>query len=99
MPYMKNGKRDYKRENEKYNSRPENVKKRVERNQARAQLMKEGLVSKGDGKQVDHKKPLDQGGGNDRRNLRVQSAGLNQSFRRDSKSNLVSQTSKRERRK
>ena len=33
-----------------YNAQPEQVKKRAERNKAREMLMKEGRVSKGDGK-------------------------------------------------
>ena len=93
---MKNGKRDYKRENELYKSRPEQIKKRVERNAARRQLMKEGLVKKGDGTHVDHIKPLDKGGSGKRSNLRVTSAKSNSSFKRDSNSQLVSQTSKKE---
>lgn len=39
----------------KYNSSPEQKKRRAERNAARAKLMKEGKVHKGDGKDVDHK--------------------------------------------
>jgi hypothetical protein len=54
-----------------YNARPEMVKKRTMNNQARSKLAKEGLVKKGDGKDVDHKKPLRAGGSNSRSNLRV----------------------------
>ena len=54
-----------------YNATPENVKKRGMRNTARAKLAKAGLVSKGDGKDVDHIKPVRSGGGNARSNLRV----------------------------
>ena len=82
MPYMKNGKRDYKTENRKYNSRPANVKKRMARNNARAELAREGKVKKGDGKDVDHKRPLSKGGGNGRSNLRVLSAHRNRAFAR-----------------
>lgn len=99
MPYMKNGKRDYKRENEKYNSRPEVVAKRVQRNQARKQASDAGLVHKGDGKDVDHKTPLSKGGGNSKSNLRVVPAGQNRSFSRNKDSSIKSQTSKRERKK
>ena len=49
MPYMTNGKRDYKKEVAKYTSRPEVIKKRTQQNAARRQAMKEGLVRKGDG--------------------------------------------------
>jgi len=79
MPYMKNGKRDYKRENAKYNSRPEQKKKRAKRNTARRKLEKEGRVRKGDGKDVAHKKPLKSGGSNARSNLSVQSRSENRS--------------------
>jgi hypothetical protein len=72
-----------KRKNRGYDARPENVKKRTMNNQARAALMKEGKVSKGDGKDVDHKKPLRDGGGNGRSNLRVQTQAKNRGWRRD----------------
>lgn len=96
---MKNGKRDYKRENELYKSKPEQIAKRVQRNQARKEMMDAGLVKKGDGKHVDHIQPLSKGGENKRSNLRVISASANSSFKRDSKSRLTSQTSRRERKK
>ncbi len=70
-----------KKMNRTYGARPENVEKRVKNNQARAMLMKEGLVKKGDGKDVDHKKPLRQGGGNSRSNLRVVSKSRNRGWR------------------
>ena len=65
-----------------YNARPEQVKKRMERNRARAALMREGVVKKGDGKDVDHKVPLDRGGSNARSNLRVTSQKKNRGWRR-----------------
>lgn len=61
--------------------------------------MKDGLVKKGDGKDVDHKTPLSKGGGNNKSNLRVVDAGSNRSFSRNPDGSLKSQTSKRERRK
>jgi 5-methylcytosine-specific restriction endonuclease McrA len=64
-----------------YSARPENVAKRVKNNQARAQLMKEGVVRKGDGKDVDHKTPLRAGGGNSRSNLRAVSKSRNRGWR------------------
>ena len=65
-----------------YNSRPSQVKKRMARNRARAPLMREGIVKKGDGKDVDHKVPLDRGGSNARSNLRVTSQKKNRGWRR-----------------
>ena len=92
---MKNGKRDYKREVAEYTSRPEVVKKRVEQNKARRIMEKEGLVRKGDGKDVDHKTPLSKGGSTTRSNLRVVDRSSNRSFSRHSNGSLKSQTSKK----
>jgi 5-methylcytosine-specific restriction endonuclease McrA len=84
MPYQKNGKRDYKRQYEEYDGKDSVKKDRAKRNAARRELTREGKVSKGDGKDVDHKKPLSKGGGTARSNLRVQSASANRSFKRTS---------------
>lgn len=64
-----------------YNARPENVAKRVQNNAARREAMREGKVQKGDGKDVDHKRMLDEGGTNDKSNLRVVSASENRAWR------------------
>lgn len=66
-----------------YNARPENVAKRVKNNAARRELMKEGLVRKGDGKDVAHERMLDKGGGNERSNLRVQDRSKNRAWRKN----------------
>lgn len=95
MPYMKNGKRDYKREVELYTSKPEVVKKRVEQNKARRIMEREGKVSKGDGKEVDHRRPLSKGGSSERSNLRVVPASENRSFARNSDSSLKNQRSRK----
>jgi hypothetical protein len=81
MPYMTNGKRDYKKQ-QAYDGKPSVVKDRAKRNGARRMLESEGKVSKGDGKDVDHKKPLSKGGGNGKSNLRVTSKTSNRSFPR-----------------
>ena len=80
MPFMKNGKRDYKREVKEYTSKPEVIKKRVEQNRARREMEREGLVKKGDGKAVDHVRPLSKGGSGDRSNLRVVPASENKLY-------------------
>jgi len=90
--------RDYKREYELYQGKPEQKKNRAARNAARAKMMKAGKVHKGDGKDVAHVKAFDKGGSN-KTGLRVESKSTNRSFRRDSKRNLVSETSTRERKK
>ena len=45
--------RDYAKETA-YENRPEQVKRRMARNKARARAMKAGKVHKGDGKELDH---------------------------------------------
>lgn len=82
MPYMTNGKRDYKKQYENYDGKDSVKKDRAKRNGARRMLEREGKVSKGDGKDVDHKKPLSKGGSASRSNLRVTSKSSNRSFAR-----------------
>jgi len=67
-----------------YDQKPEVKKKRAARNQARAIMEREGKVTKGDGKDVDHKKPLSKGGTTTKGNLRVKSASANRSYARNS---------------
>ena len=95
---MPKKKRDYRSEYEKYQGTPEQIKKRAMRNAARAKMMKAGKVKKGDGKDVAHVVALDKGGSNTT-GLRVESKSANRSFKRDSKRNLVSETSNRERKR
>ena len=97
MPYKNKADRKYENAN-KYQAQPEQVKNRVARNAARRKLMREGKVSKGDGKDVAHVKAFDKGGSN-KNGVRVESASKNRSFKRDSKRNLVSEISTRERKK
>ena len=97
MPYKDPKDRKYKNA-AKYEDSPEQVKNRVARNAARNKLMKAGKVSKGDGKDVAHIVAMDKGGSN-KDGVRVESASANRSFKRDSKHNLVSEVSKRERTK
>lgn len=90
--------RNYRAEYDEYQGRPDQIKKRAMRNAARAKMVKAGKVHKGDGKDVAHVVALDKGGSN-KTGLRVESKSANRSFLRDKKGNLVSETSKRERKK
>lgn len=81
MPKSSKHKLEYQAE---YNARPENVKKREKNNAARAKLMREGRVHKGDGKDVDHKVTLEHGGGNADSNLRVTTEKTNRGWRKGS---------------
>lgn len=101
MPYV-NKPRPYKKEYEQEKARGEH-ERRMERQRARRSIDKTGTDANGngkadrrEGKDVAHVRALDKGGSN-KDGLRIQSAAKNRSFRRDSKGNLVSETSKKER--
>lgn len=72
--------RDFRSEYLNYHSRPEQKKNRAKRNAARRKMEKAGKVSKGDGKDVDHKGGIK--AGNSSKNLRVKSKSANRSFPR-----------------
>jgi hypothetical protein len=76
--------RDYKKEYRDYHGTKEQLKRRAARNKARKLLAKDGLVKKGDGKEVDHKdfNPRN----NNRSNLRVMRASKNRSRQPNKKS-------------
>ena len=90
--------RNYAKEYAQYQGTEEQKKNRAQRNKARRELLREGKVHKGDGKDVAHVKAFDKGGSN-KNGVRVEDANKNRSFKRDSKHNLVSETSKRDRKK
>lgn len=79
MPESTKRKLDYQKE---YNARPEEVAKRVKNNAARRKAIKEGRATKGDGKDIAHKKSLDNGGSNEKENTVVQSRKTNRSWRK-----------------
>jgi hypothetical protein len=56
--------RDYKKEYANYQGKPEQIARRSKRNTARRTLEKEGLVSKGDGNDVNHRVAIVKGGQN-----------------------------------
>jgi len=75
-------KRNFRQEYLNYDGTEAVKKKRAQRNKARRMLEREGVVSKGDGKDVDHTKPLSKGGKTVRSNLSAKSASANRSFPR-----------------
>lgn len=98
---MTNGKRDYKRElNWEHTKKKSRVKDRAQRNAARATVAKKNGVKptslKGD---VGHKKAVSKGGKNGLANLFIQNPGSNRSFSRNAKGAMVSETSKKERKR
>ena len=74
MPFMTDGKRDYKKELawEKKNGN-QRGKDRLARGKAR----REAGLKVGDPREADHKKPLSEGGSNSKSNVRVVSAKTN----------------------
>ena len=102
MPYVTKP-RPYKKEYEQEQARGEH-ERRMERQRGRRSIDKRdtGTVTKKSparaGKDVAHVVALDKGGTN-KNGLRIESAATNRSFKSDSKGNLVSETSKKERKK
>ena len=73
--YNKSTGRDYKRDYEQFQSKPEQIKDRASRNAARAEEEKNGNVSRGDGQDVHHVDGNPQN--NNRKNLKVVSKSEN----------------------
>jgi hypothetical protein len=105
MPYV-NKSRPYAKEYEQQKARSEHPN-RMERQRLRREYDKKHADSPTDkdktaesreGKDLAHKKALDKGGSN-KDGFTVQSKTKNRSFKRDSQSNLVGETSKKERKK
>jgi hypothetical protein len=103
MPYVTKP-RPYKKEYQQQKARGEH-ENRMERQKARRAMDKTGKDANGngkadkrEGKDIAHRKALDKGGSN-KDGVYVTTAAKNRSFKRDSKGNLVSETSKKERKK
>jgi len=103
MPYTKTP-RPYKHEYDMQKKRDEEPR-RAERQRARRALDKKlpdrngnGEADAREGKDVAHRKALDKGGSN-KNGVYITTAAKNRSFKRDSKGNLVSEVSKKERKK
>lgn len=71
--------RNYRSEYDNYQGKPEQIKKRAERVKARRMMEKTGAAAKGDGKDVDHIKPMRSGGTSAKGNLRMRSKSANRS--------------------
>ena len=81
--------RNYKTEYQNYQGTEEQKKNRAKRNAARREMERKGVVSKGDGKDVDHKRPIAKGGGNGNGNLRAVPASANRSFPRNKRAGMT----------
>ena len=78
--------RDYKKEYAQYHGKPEQIKQRAERVKAQRLVDKTGKDANGngkadkrEGKDIDHKKPLRNGGKTTKNNLRIRSIKANRS--------------------
>jgi hypothetical protein len=69
--------RNYRKEYDNYQGKPEQIKKRAERVKARRMMEKTGAAHKGDGKDVDHVKPMRSGGTSAKGNLRMRNKSAN----------------------
>lgn len=103
MPYV-NKPRPYKKEYQQQKARGEHDN-RMERQRARRKYDREnpdangnGTADSREGKDLAHKRALSKGGTNGD-GVKVSSVAENRSFRRNSKKQLVSEVSKRERKK
>ena len=103
MPYV-NKPRPYKKEYEQQKSRGEH-EGRMERQRARRTVDKKGKDENGngkadarEGKDIAHKRALSKGGSN-KHGYKITSPSANRSFLRDSSKKLISEKSKRERKK
>lgn len=78
--------RDYKKEYAQYHGKPKQIKQRAERVKAQRLVDKTGKDANGngkadkrEGKDIDHKKPLRNGGKTTKSNLRIRSIKANRS--------------------
>jgi hypothetical protein len=80
--------RNYRKEYDNYQGKPEQKKNRAMRNAARREAEKQGRAKKGDGKDVHHVVPIAKGGKNTPGNTMVTSRSNNRSFARTSKAKM-----------
>jgi hypothetical protein len=76
---LEEAERDYKKEYKNYHGKPKQRKERAARTAARELMIKKGRAKRGDGKDIDHKKPLRHGGSKGINNLRVRDKSSNRS--------------------
>ena len=82
MPSSPNYKRNYSQEYADQQASSTAKKERAARNKVRRAAERDGRVHKGDGKDIDHKRPLSKGGSTAASNTRVVSRSTNRSFPR-----------------
>lgn len=73
----RSGENNYTAAKKRFHATPKQKKRRAATNKARRAAVKAGKVKKGDGKDVDHKRPLSRGGSTSLSNTRVLSRSTN----------------------
>lgn len=63
------------------NAEPAEKKQRAEYNRIRREAIADGVVKKGDGVDMAHRRAVDKGGSNSKSNVRPQDAGTNRAWR------------------
>jgi hypothetical protein len=92
MAYQRDYKREYALQKKRGESGTGSNSGNAQRHRLRYAAEKAGLVHKGDGKDVDHKKALKKGGSNTLSNARVTSKHANRSFPRNKDGSMRSNT-------
>lgn len=96
MPSSPNYVRDFKREYATAKARGEqgtgSNAGSAKRNKLRRLAIKKGLVKRGDGKDLDHKRALSKGGSNTLKNVRVTTPSENRSFPRKKDGSMKANT-------
>jgi len=87
--------RNYAKEYAAYQGTEEQKKNRAQRNKMRREAIADGRATKGDGKDVGHKKALSKGGANKKSNTHMQSASSNRAFSRNSDGSMKSERSRK----
>jgi hypothetical protein len=98
MPFMTDGKRDYKKQGV-HDAKPENIAHRAANVKQNRELAKKGIGSKGDGMDAGHKVAHSKGGAATVANTRLETPAKNRSFARNADSSMKSETSKKEKKK
>jgi hypothetical protein len=92
MTYKRDYKREYALQKKRGESGTGSNSGNAQRHRLRYAAEKAGLVHKGDGKDVDHKKALKKGGSNTLSNARVTSKHANRSFPRNKDGSMKANT-------
>lgn len=95
MPYKNPKDRKWTKAAQAYEDSPEIKARRNARKRDRYRLETEGKVSRNDGMDVDHIKPLSKGGKSGKGNVRVVSRSANRSFDRNSDHSVASRSKKK----